>query len=92
MRERLIEILQDSPYLCIGAELWGLCADYLLAEGGIVPPKIVYLIVNKGTPYAFVSGKSPDFMQLYEIKDLKNNGYYLTKEEAEQALEERNKQ
>lgn len=102
MRERLIEILRearnkcDKTKKCIdcvwhdkgGECFWYLYTDQLIAEGVIVPPKIVYCIVNKGTPYAFVAGKCPDFMQLYELKDLKKNGYYLTKEEAKQALAE----
>lgn len=87
MRERLIELVKyiDGAFYC-GANAEEI-ADALLDEGVIVPPKIVYLIVNRGTPYAFVSRKSPDYMQLYEIKDLKKNGYYLTKEEAEKALD-----
>lgn len=100
MRERLIKLIKEvyTPfedgyglYVRVEHQLpehaFEAIADHLIAEGVIVPPKIVYLIVNKGTQYAFVSRKSPDYMQLYEIKDLKKNGYYLTKEEAEKALD-----
>lgn len=91
MRERLIELIKNANRVAIwhNYNINEYIADALLAEGIIIPPKIVYFIVNKGTPYAFVSGKSPDYMQLYEIKYLKKNGYYLTKEEAEKALAER---
>lgn len=61
--------------------------DNLIENGVILPPcEIVYFIVDKGTKWAFVSSKHTDFLTVYELKDLKKYGYYLTKEEAEKVL------
>ena len=91
MRKRLARLLEDAPFLNVlyGHDSeWEDAADYLLANRVLVPPETVYFIVNKRTPYAFVSEKSSDYLMGYEMKDLKKYGYYPTKEEAEKALAE----
>lgn len=49
MRDRLIELLQSAPADCEGNRNVGVIADYLLANGVIVPPckvgDVVYAIV-----------------------------------------------
>lgn len=89
MKDRLIELMRKWGNANTDSFPFESVADYLIANGVIVPPKVVYFIVDKGTPHAFVTGKSSDFSKIYEIKDLKKNGYYLTREEAEKALAER---
>lgn len=86
MRDRLIEIMQKWGSENTDSFPFESVADYLIANGVIVPPKVVYFIVDKGTPHAFVTGKHSDFLKIYEVKDLKKNGYFLTREEAERAL------
>lgn len=61
-------------------------ADYLLANGVIVPPsEHVYFIVDKGTKYAMAMPKRTDELPLYKLRDLEKYGYYLSKEEAEKS-------
>ena len=100
-RDRLIELLLQSDPIkerdlddeWFDGETEDI-ADYLLANGVILPPcKVVYYIVDyigvKGTKQAFVAGKHIDFLSVYELKDLKKYNYYPTKKEAEKALAER---
>ena len=90
-RERLIELLNkiDVNVLEFPADIEAL-ADYLLANGVIVPPsEHVYFIVDKGTKYAMAMPKRTDELPLYKLRDLEKYGYYLSKEEAEKALAER---
>lgn len=90
-RERLIKLLSNIDYACDnGGNLQDrieYIADYLLANGVIVPPsEHVYFIVDKGTKYAMAMPKRTDELTLYTLRDLKKYGYYLSKEEAEKAL------
>lgn len=93
MRDRLAALMEEAKIKAHGVlgsmnEGFGYWyADYLLANYVIVPPcEVVYFIVDKGTEYAFVSSKHTDSLKIYELKNLKKYGYYLTKEEAEKAL------
>lgn len=91
-RERLIELIGDytedkSARDMHSAEFDEQFADYLLANGVIVPPsEHVYFIVDKGTKYAMAMPKRTDELPLYKLRDLEKYGYYLSKEEAEKAL------
>lgn len=90
MRDKLIKLIENAHVWKNGtvSEACEFVADHLLQNGVIVTPnRIVYFIVDKGTKWAFVSSKHTDFLTLHELKDLKKHGYYLTKEEAEKALE-----
>ena len=106
MRERLIELIQDSVGGC--ARHWAeVIADYLLANGVIVPPCKV------GDTFYGVNGTSYDTYYAYEFKWGKRNGdgdyvltlitvydmefiwgeeAFLTKEEAENALKARERE
>ena len=55
MRDRLIEIMQKWGSENTDSFPFESVADYLIANGVIVPPKVVYFIVDKGTPHAFVA-------------------------------------
>lgn len=88
-RERLIELMtqaENKELSLLGFEK-KILADYLLANGVIVPPsEHVYFIVDKGTKYAMAMPKRTDELPLYKLRDLEKYGYYLSKEEAEKAL------
>ena len=111
MRDRLIELLKKADEYASGVctdydEAQEVCADYLLAEGVIVPrfkkrDKIYYIsavgniIENK---VYYVGGYARGLCYNADNKPLLDNvfldtrvneEYYLTKEEAEKALEER---
>ena len=96
-RERLIELLnQKYDHFCDqcgvnkDSHYTENLADYLLANGVIVlPSEHVYFIVDKGTKYAMAMPKRTDELPLYKLRDLEKYGYYLSKEEAEKALAER---
>ena len=109
-RERLIELILSADISLFGtdksfAEVY---ADYLLANGVIILPKLkhkqtLYLIYNKTIKPLQVSSYMirPEFNNLLQIHLYKNgfNGcctladigktVFLTKEEAEKALEDR---
>jgi hypothetical protein len=108
MRDRLIELIQDSVGGC--ARHWAeIIADHLLAEGVIVPPckvgQTVYvlgqtghtptvlkgtvdqLVFNKNNPHIDV-GFENSFAWDYRAEDF-GKTVFLTREEAEQALERR---
>jgi hypothetical protein len=109
MKNRLIELLIDSSqYLCDSASLIETIADYLLANGVIVPPckvgdKIYMLVTRHTTSFEFPNGKMVRkenqhtiIKQTYLTKSnffkvLEDFGktVFLTKEEAEKALAER---
>ena len=84
-RERLIKLLKNVPRNT--RAFYDQFADYLLANGVIVPPsEHVYFIVDKGTKYAMAMPKRTDELPLYKLRDLEKYGYYLSKEEAEKHL------
>ena len=93
-RERLIELIKNSDVFgrcgCHYNDVDRFCkdlADYLLANGVIVPPsEHVYFIVDKGTKYAMAMPKRTDELPLYKLRELEKYGYYLSKEEAEKHL------
>lgn len=86
-RERLIEMLNEWGNKENDGVRAESIADYLLANGVIVPPsEHVYFIVDKGTKYAMAMPKRTDELPLYKLRDLEKYGYYLSKEEAEKAL------
>ena len=101
MRDRLIELIQDSVGGC--ARHWAeLIADHLLAEGVIVPPckvgQTVYCIRYDKARKPFVKplgvlsvticGKG-EFTIFTTREDMLGKTVFLTKEEAERALERR---
>ena len=89
-RDRLIELVFKSEYSDFPCHLNNVriedLADYLLANGVIVPPNELYSIVDKGTIYATVSKAIVEWLPLYVIKEPEKYGYYKTKEEAEEKL------
>ena len=94
MRDRLIEILmkwfwEDDTghiinYFTVNEAEH--IANYLLANGVIVPPDELYSITDEGTRYATVSKAKIDWLPLYVIKNPEKYRFYRTREEAEQAL------
>lgn len=89
MRDRLIDILMSKPY---GQSSYEEFADYLLAEGVIVPPCKVGDTLYEVT----VSGKITTFTvrSFYQIARWMEYGIFgcflfTTREEAEKALAER---
>ena len=91
-RERLLKICEEGHNAYLkdqnpNPRYDEFLADYLLANGVIVPPsEHVYFIVDKGTKYAMAMPKRTDELPLYKLRDLEKYGYYLSKEEAEKAL------
>ena len=99
-RDRLIELIQDAVNGC--ARHWAeIIADHLLANGVIVPPckvgdRVYYIAfgkVYKSKCHAITQHKHALQIHLYDY-DGDNAKYpakkvFLTKEEAERALKER---
>ena len=99
MRERLIELLKHE----FGTKVSEITADYLLANGIIVPPckvgDTVYYITGIYNSlirsaevieiYCSDSGFAYRVSSDYVNFDLQQSEIYFTKEEAEQALKER---
>ena len=94
-RDRLIELIHDSDYSLNSVGL----ADYLIANGVIVPPckvgQIVYYIafgkVYKGKCHAITIHKDNLQIHLYDYDgdnaSISAKDVFLTREEAEKALE-----
>lgn len=93
-RERLVELLLESEPIKERDldDGWGDneisdIAEYLLDNGVIVPPcEKVYCIADKNTKYVTISSVDIQELCIYEIKNLSQYGYYLTREQAEKAL------
>jgi hypothetical protein len=102
-RDRLIELIQNAVNGC--ARHWAeIIADYLLANGVIVPPckvgDIVYTLCgeryfdNNGVEWERLSGKQHIEERQFSLGMMDENYnlcscYFLTKEEAEEKLKER---
>lgn len=94
MREKLIEMLEEYTEKVSARELHSSdfdekFADYLLEHGVVVLPKKgkIYFICDKYSKYATVLSEDIEGLELFKIRNLKKYGYFLTKEEAEKALE-----
>ena len=102
MRDRLIELLTTVHYMRIMRSGIEECADYLLANGVIVPPCKVGDVIwvydfmwdlipcKVDEPYHYVCGESGGCTVegYFTDKDI-GKTVFLTKEQAEQALKER---
>lgn len=104
MRQRLIDLLRDNPYLdVLDDEKWELAVEHLLANGVIVPPvnvgQMVWFIRHNDIIETCIEKIIIKHGGLY-IKLWCNSAYettcrsigktvFLTKEEALQALAER---
>ena len=93
MRDRLIELIQNRVRGC--ARRWAeTIADYLLANGVIVPPcpigtKIYILVTKRAKPYpeyTFIKDSELTFSNLERVIERFGKTVFLTREEAEQAL------
>ena len=94
-RDRLIELIHDSDYSLDSVRL----ADYLIANGVILPPykvgQTVYYIafgkVYKGKCHAITIHKDGLQIHLYDYygdnESISDKYVFLTREEAEKALE-----
>lgn len=94
MRDRLVELIQNAVDGC--ARHWAeLIADHLIANGVIVPPKKVYDIIlcKDGMKICEHEVKGIIYDCGYMAFDSRaiGNKIFLTREAAEQALKEWNK-
>lgn len=96
MREKLIELLSSCPTDPEGNRNVAVIAQHLLDNGVIVPPckvgATLYSIkkfksTGRKTVYSFTA---PDIAWIIEHKSAFGKNIFLTREAAEQALEERN--
>ena len=109
-RDRLIELMLNAPQIpCIkGGQTTGKqyqtfqnIADYLLANGVIVPPckvgdKVYLILLHEKVEEFDVAGfclyPTGLFVQIYydhQVYSIKTDNVFLTKEEAEEKLKER---
>ena len=101
MRDRLIELFQGFNFVQHAGQVFTKedahrqLADYLLANGVIVPPcKVgskIYMLVTKRaklgfSPYTFIKDSRLTFLNLERVMQDFGKTVFLTKEEAEQAL------
>ena len=67
--------------------LWKEYERIIKNNGVILPPcEKVYCIADKNTKYATICSVDIQELCIYEIKNLSQYGYYLTREQAEKAL------
>lgn len=88
MRDKLVTLILESEILCntCGENAPSYCAEAIVDLLIANLDKKVYYIIDKRTPYAFVSNKKINELCLFELMDLNKYGYYLSQEEAEEHL------